>query len=197
LEEKRTRRKEWGDKNREEINASARERNLKNRDSYLKYHSEYNKPWYQKNKEKHDARGKLWVKNNPEKAKAIKDRFLKAHPEEIKAFFKKYEQKPNAKFRMVKHSAKQRNYEFALSLENFSEIILKPCTYCGENEKRIGVDRIDNTKGYTVENSNPCCTTCNMMKKVMTVSEFLSHIKKIYNYNAERGLYNSETSQKV
>lgn len=78
-------------------------------------------------------------------------------------------------------TAKERNYECALTKEEFTQIIARPCNYCGENEKRRGIDRVDNTQGYTLQNSTPCCKICNYMKKQMTVKEFLDHIEKIYN----------------
>ena len=40
-------------------------------------------------------------------------------------------------------------------------IMLKPCVYCGDT-KRIGADRIDNTKGHTKENCVQCCIECNI-----------------------------------
>lgn len=39
-------------------------------------------------------------------------------------------------------------------------ILTKPCIYCGD-KKRIGCDRIDNTKGHTKDNVVPCCYECN------------------------------------
>ncbi len=39
-------------------------------------------------------------------------------------------------------------------------IIQQPCIYCGDT-KRIGCDRIDNSKGHTKDNVVPCCIECN------------------------------------
>lgn len=39
-------------------------------------------------------------------------------------------------------------------------IINKPCIYCGDTN-RIGCDRIDNSKGHTIDNVVPCCYECN------------------------------------
>jgi hypothetical protein len=33
-----------------------------------------------------------------------------------------------------------------------------------------GIDRVDNEKGYLVENCVPCCFTCNSLKKSVTKS---------------------------
>lgn len=50
------------------------------------------------------------------------------------------------------------------SIDWFIEnIMLKPCVYCGDT-KRIGADRIDNTKGHTKENCVPCCIECNIAR---------------------------------
>ena len=36
----------------------------------------------------------------------------------------------------------------------------------------MGSDRVDNSKGYTMENSVPCCKFCNLGKSVCDVQEF-------------------------
>lgn len=137
-----------------------------NKEYYKKYQKQYKEKWYQENKQAHLQKGKEWVKNNPEKVKEIQN---------------KYEKQPKAKLRTTKHGAKKRNYEYALSDELFYKIISLPCMYCGSMEN-IGIDRKDNSIGYTSENSAPCCTTCNMMKKVLSVNDFLSHVQKIHNH---------------
>jgi hypothetical protein len=39
-----------------------------------------------------------------------------------------------------------------------------------------GIDRVDNTKGYTTDNVVPCCKLCNYAKSAMAVDEFESWI---------------------
>lgn len=41
-----------------------------------------------------------------------------------------------------------------------------------------GIDRVDNDRGYCVDNVVPCCTECNMKKHTMPVDIFLMWIKK-------------------
>lgn len=73
---------------------------------------------------------------------------------------------------------------FDISYELFVDLIHDNCFYCGQsaNEKRNGVDRIDNTLGYSKENVVPCCFKCNQLKGKLSVNEFLSHIVKILEY---------------
>ena len=46
-----------------------------------------------------------------------------------------------------------------------------------------GIDRIDSSKGYTVENSVACCKYCNTAKNTMSVDEFLKWIGRVYEFN--------------
>lgn len=43
-------------------------------------------------------------------------------------------------------------------------IISKPCFYCGDHEN-VGCDRIDNSKGHTMDNVVPCCYICNTVRQ--------------------------------
>lgn len=197
-EEKLAKKREWYHKNIDKVKISSKKsrekhkekRKLgnklwveKNREYLKQYHKEYHKQWYQKNKIRRDLQNIQWAKLNPEKVKVIKSNFNKNHQDSIKKYSKDYQITLKGKYRTMKGSGLKRNYKVDITLEQFSEIISNPCAYCGENKKRIGIDRIDNNKGYTIENSNPCCTVCNMMKKTMTLDEFMSHINKIYKHN--------------
>lgn len=89
---------------------------------------------------------------------------------------------------------KVKNY---LSIEDYSKIIEKDCFYCGESPKLIshlkknkvalredfyanGVDRVDSSKGYSLENCVPCCKQCNTMKMNYSQNEFFNKIKQLY-----------------
>lgn len=90
-------------------------------------------------------------------------------------------------------SANLRNYVFTLNFDEFKQLCLQSCFYCDEphskyahkikhNEtKKNGIDRKDSSVGYTLDNSVPCCSTCNKMKQTFTDIEFLKQIEKIYN----------------
>jgi hypothetical protein len=77
-----------------------------------------------------------------------------------------------------KNRATYDNLTFELTEEQFVNIVSSVCNYCPSTE-RLGVDRVDSKRGYTLDNSVPCCTLCNYMKKDLSVTQFLAHIKKI------------------
>lgn len=74
--------------------------------------------------------------------------------------------------------AEEKGYAFELSTEEFESFIGKQCTYC--NELSTGIDRIDSSVGYVMNNCQPCCGICNMMKMRLSHEMFLFKIKTIY-----------------
>lgn len=97
--------------------------------------------------------------------------------------------------------AKARKLEWKLSEQDFLDLITKPCTYCGcipckkqkvyynlrKNEYELvnGIDRIDSSKGYTLNNCVTCCEQCNKMKLNYSVQDFLSKVREIYKHSIE------------
>lgn len=82
--------------------------------------------------------------------------------------------------------AKKYDLIFDLTLEEFTFIIQQNCFYCDSetsNNRRgykyNGIDRIDSSQGYILQNSVPCCITCNKMKLDLSLIEFYSHLQKI------------------
>ncbi len=89
-------------------------------------------------------------------------------------------------------NAKRRNLLFDLSKEHFIKLIFGTCTYCGDGPKNIrggrkmygsitynGIDRVDNSEGYTQQNCVTACETCNMAKGTKSYSEFMAWIMKV------------------
>jgi hypothetical protein len=105
-------------------------------------------------------------KTNPE---ALKRK--KAYDKSDKGIYARY--KGDCKRR----GRKQRGIQMLLTFEEFSALINKPCTYCGLESR--GIDRIDASKSYTIDNSTPCCSRCNAMKNDMDIASFLKHIELI------------------
>jgi hypothetical protein len=89
---------------------------------------------------------------------------------------------PERHFREYASSAIKKNVQFELTLEEFSEIVTKPCYYCRkyQDTEVLGIDRIDSFKGYVKGNVLPACELCNTMKKQLTMKEFADHIELLY-----------------
>jgi hypothetical protein len=85
-----------------------------------------------------------------------------------------------------KQGAKRRSLEWELTDEQFEALALSPCSFCGSLPRDInGVDRLDNTKGYTVANSVPACAPCNYAKRERSAEEFLAWAKQISDFQKE------------
>jgi hypothetical protein len=89
------------------------------------------------------------------------------------------------RYRGYLNRANKKGLEFNLSIEEFDAIIASDCVYCG-GYSRITIDRKDSRDGYTIENSQPCCFFCNMMKFTHSEDEFIKHIFKIQKYLANK-----------
>lgn len=131
-----------------------------------------------------------WRKMNPEKEKAQSQRDnlkKKTDPEKREkhqSWLRKYYDKPERRFAHYVSGAKSRGYSFELSYEQFMEFWNKPCYFCGSEIKTVGIDRLDNSLGYTLDNCAPCCEVCNKMKKILSVETFLLQCKKIATRNS-------------
>jgi hypothetical protein len=77
--------------------------------------------------------------------------------------------------------AKTRNIAFELTKEQFEQIVITACYYCGSyNDKEvIGIDRLNSSRKYTLENCVPCCKTCNFMKGTLSKNAFITQAHKI------------------
>lgn len=103
----------------------------------------------------------------------------------------------NELYGRYKRQAETRGHSFELSKETFREYTTSLCFYCGSYPKnRVtngktgeyfynGIDRKDNTKGYTVENTVPCCTICNRAKRDLPFEEFCSWIENLIKFTKE------------
>lgn len=96
--------------------------------------------------------------------------------------------------------AKRRNIQYNLTTEEFVNICSMDCNYCGIKPSTIsnprnkfngnfvynGIDRVDNSKGYTKENCVACCKICNRSKSDMTKEDFDLYIQRLTIFQTER-----------
>ena len=89
-----------------------------------------------------------------------------------------------------KCSAKKNKREFTLTENQFMSIIKSNCFYCGANLSNStnhivknlhynGIDRIDSSKGYTIDNTVSCCKMCNIAKHNHSQQDFLDMCRRI------------------
>lgn len=101
----------------------------------------------------------------------------------------------NIVYARYKSSATYRKRDFNLTKSQFKALICKPCVYCGQLPTTVeshggyhgkfvynGLDRVDNSVGYSEDNVVPCCRTCNTAKRTMTVDEFKQWIDRVYKF---------------
>jgi hypothetical protein len=120
--------------------------------------------------------------------------------------WKKGEKSDDFRFMVIAHyksGAKVRGLDFLLTEDQFFEIVIQPCVYCGDccsnaaiykaynkrTSKRkkpfyyTGIDRKDSSKGYFIGNCEPCCTRCNRAKSNASSVDFLDWIDRIIKFN--------------
>jgi hypothetical protein len=129
------------------------------------------------------------LRSEPVRAKAVKAAQEKVdmRPKGLSAFNKVYSQ--------YQCAAARRGREFSLNKDQFRALITQSCHYCANPPNKTsraysaqagtfshnGIDRKDNSLGYTVENSLPCCEDCNRAKLERSYEEFKSWIARVYN----------------
>lgn len=79
---------------------------------------------------------------------------------------------PKGKFYIYLNSARYRGHEFCLTFEEFMLFWKKPCYYCDAEISLIGLDRVDNSRGYAIGNVVSCCKVCNVAKARLSQDEF-------------------------
>ena len=102
-----------------------------------------------------------------------------------------------------KREAKKKGLNFSLTKDQFKQITQQNCYYCDSLPKQEsftvsrtpteesknhsvftynGIDRIDNGKGYSIENCLPCCGGCNWMRNRYSQIHFFIKVKRIYEH---------------
>ena len=90
-------------------------------------------------------------------------------------------------------AATKRNLEWQLKYDMFLIITSDNCHYCGVKPSQTyrananfgngnyiynGIDRIDNKKGYFINNCVSCCWICNRAKLDLSYNEFIEYIER-------------------
>lgn len=101
--------------------------------------------------------------------------------------------------RQYKIGASQRGIDFLLSESDMKRLTQSNCFYCNavpareafctkqrtreaaERSKYIynGIDRVDSSKPYILENCVPCCRVCNLAKNNLSFEEFTAYLDNL------------------
>lgn len=94
---------------------------------------------------------------------------------------KQYLRSIKGKYSYSKRKAAKRKLSWIITLEQYEYLLKQPCYYCKTiilNDYGCGLDRIDNSKGYLINNVLPCCKECNRIRHTyLTVREMLAVAK--------------------
>lgn len=105
----------------------------------------------------------------------------------------------NSLFCAYKKGAIRRGLEFNLTKKEVKDLVSQDCTYCGIEPRQViygsrdkarehgkfiynGIDRVNSSLGYSIENCVTCCIKCNRAKMALSESEFITLIAKIYRH---------------
>lgn len=99
-----------------------------------------------------------------------------------------FERAPKNRFTRQRKKALHKGKSWNLSLEEYSAMVILPCTFCGEVkfETGVGLDRLDNSKGYTVGNVQPACRACNLLRGLFPIDLFFEQVSKVYKKRGKR-----------
>ena len=182
----------------EKYGEEAYKKHLERNNKYYESHREEIKDSNRKYREKHLEELKAWRKKYYQEHKeAVKDcnrKYREKHIEEVKEWTKKYNQEhledinkhnrhyystPEGRASNLISAYRRRDRESCLGECTITQgwmvenIFASSCVYCGESDwRKLGCDRIDNTKAHTPDNVVCACWSCNSQRKSMSVEEF-------------------------
>jgi len=94
------------------------------------------------------------------------------------------------------NNSKRAGRKFELTEVDFEAFRKMPCVYCHRGVSQCnfatGLDRIDNSQGYTIDNVQPCCSDCNYARGTMTIDTFQT-LNKLVAAHAIDNIYNDIT----
>ena len=160
---------EWRSNNKEKCKALHAEWNILNKDKISMQRAEY----YKNHRENELKKMAEWRSNNKEKWKAYQSEWNSKNPN----YYEDYKdpqknQMGYAKYMVKGYRQMDRDRGFddskTISAEWFLQnIAYRPCAHCGlQAIGLIGCNRLDNTKGHTIDNVEPCCLKCNARENI-------------------------------
>lgn len=95
--------------------------------------------------------------------------------------------------RRIRKASKKHGYDCDMTDTEIREVSQQNCFYCKSFPSHVakatggngdfvynGFDRVDNTRGYTLNNVVACCRKCNVAKGKMSISEFSIWLNSVW-----------------
>lgn len=151
---------------------------------YTLYNTEYQKRYNKKNKKLRIIYSRNYYRKNKKECLKRTTKYNKSEKGIITR--RKSLRTPKNKYRRAKYDIMREGKAFHISKKQYIAIITKPCHYCCKNlEDEYGrnLDRINNNKGYYVDNVLSCCGNCNKTRSnLYTVEETKVMITALIEY---------------
>jgi len=180
------------DKNRDREHRNALEREASKKPERIAV----KKAWEEANAE---VREKIGKKSRAKRAAKDIDGYLQhnanvmknwrdKNPEKMAEANRKRRESIEAHYKIYQRSARLKKLEFTLSEEEFKEMVVQPCYYCGILDEKgfNGIDRMNQAAGYIQSNSASCCAMCNWNKGSLDSATFIKRVRHIH-YFAKDG----------
>jgi len=94
-----------------------------------------------------------------------------------------------AKLSSYAGGCKRRSIKWYLKISDAANLFLGDCSYCGRPAKESGdkngfngIDRIDSTRDYILDNVCSCCPRCNIIKNNMSLADLRASINRMHAY---------------
>lgn len=87
--------------------------------------------------------------------------------------------KPARSFSMYKEKAQRDGIDFNLSLDEFEAFWNKNCFYCSSDIRKIRIQMLDFSKGYSPQNIVSCCIDCQKLRGSFEHDKFIEICNKI------------------
>ena len=215
-------RKEYYEKNKEKIKEYQKKYYLDNKEKATEYRKLYREAKGEELRRKEREYSKKKYANNRETILAYNKKYAEEHKEELAIKRSEYRKTKKGRAAYLANSYVQadRNRCFETTENITKHWILEnifngqKCFYCGESDwRKLGADRIDNTKGHTPDNCICSCLKCNAergnkmspdefkivkqenKKKDDGTSKIIKMIKKHFSNNLDRKISTEEATE--
>ena len=184
---------------REENNISSKKRNSSlKRIEYMKelekkdHMKEYRKQYRNINKDKLLKANKRWRKIKKEDLEYHRKNNERMHkyrlnnPEKFEKERERFKKDPKYKMDTYKRVANRRKINFELTYDQCLSMFTDICFYCEEKStpnQLLGIDRINNSEDYTIDNCVSSCSTCNYLKWILNIDVFYRIVEHILTFN--------------